>query len=74
MKRSILSLNTNELGWLYAEICYGLGSCNLSDYENDLDVDENEAECYAQYYLAHIDEEKYEDTKDNFVNFILSLR
>lgn len=73
MKRSVFDLNSNELGWLYAEICYGFGSCNLSDYENDLGVDKNEAECYAQYYLAYIEENRYEDTKENFVDFIESL-
>lgn len=56
MKRSILDLNSNELGWLYAEICYGFGSYNLSDYENDLGVDERDASYYAHYFLEYINE------------------
>lgn len=73
MKRSILALNSNELGWLYSEICYGFGSYNLSDYENDLRVDESDAALYAQLFLEYVDEMHYENTKEKFIEFITSL-
>ena len=68
VERNVFDLSQEELKKLRGQIC--VGSVYLSDYDNEFNIDESALYNECESYLYWLDEEKREDTPDEFVYYI----
>lgn len=68
VERNVFDLSQEELKKLRGQIC--VGSVYLSDYDNEFNIDESALYNECESYLYWLDEEKHEDTPDEFAYYI----